>query len=130
MLCENNIRIAIDDNGSQEAFDELLKVLPKVIDIIDDKLNAQQTVIVHCLAGRQRSAAVVAAYLMAKYSYSLDYAIEYIKCKKIDAFFPTANFAWSLQEYEKMIKEMANLSAKNVAEIVVATRRTWNIPRV
>lgn len=103
MVNNDNIRIAVDDNGTHKALEILLDALPEVIDKIHQRLNQNQTVIVHCLAGRQRSAAVVAAYLMDKHSYSLDDAIEHIKKKKIDAFFPNVNFIWSLEQYEKMI---------------------------
>ena len=100
MLSTDNIRIAVDDNGSQEALDILLTAFPSAVNIIDRKLKNDQTVVVHCLAGRQRSAAVIAAYLMAKCGYTLDDAIGFIKKKKVDAFFPNINFLWSLEQYE------------------------------
>lgn len=104
MLNEDNLRLFIDDNGNQDEKSKMLSALPEIVKVIDNKLQNNTTVIVHCLAGRQRSATVVAAYLMYKYEFSVDDAIAYVKSKKKDAFFPYVNFRWSLEEYEKVIR--------------------------
>lgn len=100
MLNGNNIRIAVDDDMSDEAINGMLEALPNVIQLIDDNLKNNKKVIVHCLAGRQRSATVIAAYLMSKHGYSLQDAIEYIRTKKRDAFFPSVNFMNTLKKYD------------------------------
>lgn len=56
-----------------------------VVDIIDINLKNNKTVIVHCFAGIQRSAAVICAYLMI-HGYTLEDAILFMRQKKHDVF--------------------------------------------
>jgi protein-tyrosine phosphatase len=56
-------------------------------------------VVVHCRAGQQRSAAVMAAYLMRK-GMGLEQAIKYIKSRKPDAFYWNVNFMPALKIFE------------------------------
>ena len=105
MLNNNNMRIAVDDDCSQEALGGMLSALSEVVEVIDDRLKKGEAVIVYCLAGQQRSATVIAAYLMAKHTYTLDDAIAYIKDKKKDAFFWNVNFKWSLEQFAKSLEK-------------------------
>jgi hypothetical protein len=52
--------------------------------------------------GRQRSAATVAAFLMTS-GMRKNEAIEYIKSKKPDAFFPEVNFDNALSRFGKSL---------------------------
>ncbi|WP_396189492.1 dual specificity protein phosphatase family protein [Flavobacterium sp.] len=99
MLNDNNIRIPVNDDGSIEAMDTMVKLLPDIIELIDAKLKENQIVVVHCLAGQQRSPAVIAAYLMTKHGYSLKNAMDHIKSIKKDAFFWTCNFQYTLEQF-------------------------------
>lgn len=103
MLNDNNIRISVDDDRSEKAINGMLEMLPSIVQIIDDKLKENKIVVVHCLAGQQRSPTVIAAYLIAKKEYTLDDAIEYIRSKKKDAFFWTINFKESLERFTNCI---------------------------
>ena len=47
--------------------------------LIDNKLSNNQSVLIHCRAGMQRSAALLALYLMKKNKYSFDKAKSIIK---------------------------------------------------
>ena len=58
-------------------------------------------VLVHCHAGMQRSAAVVAMYLIANYKMKSDKAMEYIKGKRPIAFTPAPNFLRSIKGFEQ-----------------------------
>lgn len=84
MKCDNNIRLSVDDNESKESLDIMYKSFENICDIIDKKLADNIIVIVHCLAGIQRSPTVICAYLMIKkqYQYQLQDAILFIKSKK------------------------------------------------
>ena len=105
MLHDNNMRIAVDDDFSTRSLGDMYLSFPNVVERIHQNLINNNVVIVHCKAGQQRSAAVIAAYLMNKHNYILDDAINYIKSKKRDAFFYTVNFRRSLQHYEKMLRK-------------------------
>ena len=62
-----------------------------MVDLIDNHLK-NGIVVVHCLAGRQRSAAVIASYLIKFHGKSVNESIDFVKSKKRDAFFPHVNF--------------------------------------
>jgi protein-tyrosine phosphatase len=58
-------------------------------------------VLVHCHAGMQRSACIVAMYLIAINGLKVEEAIIYIKRRRPIAFTPAANFLRSLQGFER-----------------------------
>lgn len=99
MLHNNNARIAVDDDMSHEALHGMLRALPNIVDEIERQLQKQNRVVVHCLAGQQRSPTVIAAYLVAKCGYTLEDAIRYVRSKKNDAFFWSINFRDSLIQF-------------------------------
>jgi protein-tyrosine phosphatase len=77
----------------------MYNTLNNIVDIIDEQIINNKNVIVHCLAGQQRSPTVIAAYLISKKEYKLNDAIEYIREKKKDAFFWQINFIKSLEMF-------------------------------
>lgn len=91
MVSDYGTRLPVDDDLSYEALVTMDRHLPRIIREIDRIRRAGQTVLVHCFAGQQRSAAVVAAYLMTK-GFSKNDAIRYIKSIKSDAFITGVNF--------------------------------------
>jgi len=88
----NTIRIAIDD--SHDWNPEFLEYMinTEVLDTIHTHLLKKQKVLVHCMAGAQRSCGVVACYLIKYYSFTPQKAIEYIKSKRSIAFFGHITF--------------------------------------
>jgi protein-tyrosine phosphatase len=94
------LRLPINDDLSMEAFMTMEMHLPRIIQEIDRVRASGQTVLVHCFAGQQRSAAVVAAYLMSK-GLTREQAIDYIKSVKFDAFFMGVNFDPVLRHYSR-----------------------------
>ena len=98
MVSNYGMRLAINDDLSQEAFRTMHASLPMIIRRIDNIRNSGGDVLVHCHAGQQRSAAVVAAYLMSK-GMPKDKAIRYIKSRKSDAFLTGVNFDPVLRRY-------------------------------
>ena len=97
----NNIRVPVEDKLNHEDFKKLYKYLPKITDLIHRELKQMKPVLVHCYAGKQRSAAVVAAYLIKYAKMTLISAIKAIKTKRPVAFTPNVNFLKVLQLYEK-----------------------------
>ena len=53
----------------------------------------------------QRSAAVVAAYLMWKRSYTTDQALEFINRKKNETFWPVPTFEQALRAWERALQK-------------------------
>lgn len=86
------VRIPIDDIPEES---DHLTALIKDTDILNkihDTLNKGNKVLVHCNAGRQRSCATVACYLIKYYQLTPIQAVSYIKSKRKEAFFGYVNF--------------------------------------
>ncbi|UYV75133.1 PTPMT1 [Cordylochernes scorpioides] len=56
--------------------------LRRGVDFILDALQQQQSVYVHCKAGRTRSATLVGCYLMQRHSWTPDQAVELMRSKR------------------------------------------------
>lgn len=92
-LCARmDLRLAINDDGSQEAMETFVAEAPSLLASIEANAQAGKKVLVHCMAGQQRSCALVAAYMMLKKGYTYEKAISHIKGVKPDAFFYRVNF--------------------------------------
>lgn len=100
-------RLAVDDSLLNEDIEIMSTALPQYVQIIDDALLQKKPVLVHCYAGRQRSACLIAAYLIYKYNYSIEQAYKYIIFKRKEAFHygKSYNFHKSLLNYIKLIKK-------------------------
>lgn len=93
----------------------LLSHIPQLVDDIHYYLSKNKKVLVNCYAGRQRSAAVVACYLI-KYAFLdsseikkgdnkevVDMCIKFIQMKRPNAFTPKANFYDAILKYTESI---------------------------
>ncbi len=89
-------RLYVDDSPTSEK--TMTKNLPLMVKYIDDQLKKGHKIVVHCYAGQQRSAAVVATYLMMKKGFSYEDAIKFIKSKKHDAFYDGVHFEESIKK--------------------------------
>lgn len=79
--------------------------LPKIVDIMKFHVNRNENIYVHCHAGMQRSACVVAAYLMSSYKLAPKDAINHIKKHRPIAFSPFTNFEKSIFSYYNIINK-------------------------
>ena len=98
MLSTRGVRLAIDDAPDEN--DRMLGFFPRATQLIRRKLREGDEVIVHCWAGQQRSAAVVAAYLMKYAHMSKDHAMRFVKRRKSDAFSWGATFEPALEAWD------------------------------
>lgn len=97
------IRISVDDDLQAESMDIMYAHLPDAVATIRACLRSGKRVLVHCFAGQQRSAAVIAAYLMKTYDTSLQDTVTYMRTRKRDAFLYGVNFERALRRYEKEV---------------------------
>lgn len=103
MLRKEGSRVPVDDNGTHESTITMLHHFPEITTEIHKNIQAGQDVLVYCLAGQQRSTAIVCAYLMKYTNLTLEEAISVIQKKKHDAFFWKVNFREALEIYSKHI---------------------------
>ena len=95
-----NYRVNVEDDLKIESNTILYDEINHVGKIINHYLNQNYTVLVHCIAGRQRSCALVTGYLMKYKNYELNNAIYFIKRRRPFAFFGNVNFKTALINYQ------------------------------
>ena len=101
-----NFRISIDDNLEKSEIDRFYLYIDKAVNLINNEILNSKNILVHCYAGKQRSAALVSAYLMKYGNISLKEAIDSVKSKRLIAFTPGVNFENALVKYENYLKNV------------------------
>ena len=87
--CEK-VRVPIDDNRIFKNNDILKHI--KVINKINDFIEKNENVLIHCRLGSQRSANIVLLYLIKHKNLEMNFATQLIKQKRPIAFFPINSF--------------------------------------
>jgi protein-tyrosine phosphatase len=90
----------VDDNLEPEEIGNLYAWAPETLYKLHREYRVGNTILVHCHAGMQRSAAVVAMYLILTQGMTADEAMAFIKSKRPIAFFPSANFEKAIRGWE------------------------------
>ncbi|KAK0614589.1 protein-tyrosine phosphatase-like protein [Immersiella caudata] len=80
---------------------DLLMHFQKICDFIDAQMNAEQNVLVHCIAGVSRSPTAVTAYLMRKWGKGVDKTLAYVAGKRREAR-PSESFLEQLRVWEEV----------------------------
>lgn len=101
----DGIRVEVEDDGRVESLEAMDAALPSAVERIHEELARGRDVLVHCQAGRQRSATVICAYLIRYRDMSLDDAVATLKSAKRDVFFPSNNFRLSLYRFAYQVME-------------------------
>lgn len=94
-------RIPVDDNLQPEEIRNMTLWSQEAVYKVMQEHNKGQTLLIHCHAGMQRSAAIMAMYLIATRGYSAQQAITYVQGIRPIAFRPQANFRDSISEFDK-----------------------------
>lgn len=90
----------IEDEDITSEFDRLLP-------IIREELLKGRGVICHCIAGRSRSASIVAAYLICYHNMTTEDALKFIKSKR-SQINPNPGYIEQLKDYEIKIRSAQN----------------------
>lgn len=91
------IRVPVKDNGKEEEMDYFYSIMDKVVTMLYGLLHGHR-VLVYCYAGRQRSVAVVLAFLMKYCHFTLQEAIDTLRTKREDII--GINFTKTLVQYQ------------------------------
>ena len=89
---QNRYRVPVDDNLQPEEIRNMELWSYEIIYKLHKEYKKGKPVLVHCAAGMQRSAAVVAMYLIATQGMKWEQAYRHIRQRRAIAFFPGANF--------------------------------------
>jgi len=96
-------RIPVDDSGRKEDIEKFYEYTISLLPIIKKEYDNGRNILIHCLAGVQRSASFVVAFLMYYYNKPLDVMVKYVLEKKPNVFFfgERNNFIDALQKMNK-----------------------------
>jgi rhodanese-related sulfurtransferase len=94
-------RIPVDDNLQEEEIRNMALWSVEIAHKIMSEYNKGKTILVHCMAGMQRSAAAVAFFLIANNRMKMEDAMAYIRQRRPIAFTPGANFEDSIRYFMK-----------------------------
>ncbi len=99
-------RVPVDDNLQQQEIRNLELWSFEVVSHIAKEYKEGHKILVHCAAGMQRSAAVMAMFLIATQRVSKDQAMNYIRSKRPIAFMPMANFDKAIAGFERQLHQV------------------------
>lgn len=101
---ERNITISkyeIEDNGDPNNLDNFFsKIIPEIHNIINESINKQLPILVHCQAGISRSASVIITWLMFYKNMTYEEAYKYVKERR-PVIMPNITFV----DYMKTLKK-------------------------
>jgi protein-tyrosine phosphatase len=98
-------RIPVNDNLEAEEIRNMTLWSHEILYNLLKEQNAGNKILVHCAAGMQRSAAIMAMYLIAKRGMSWNQAVQYIQNIRPIAFRPGINFKDSIMSFDKSYHE-------------------------
>jgi dual specificity phosphatase 12 len=101
---ERKYRVPVHDNLKQDEIQNMAVWSTEIMYKLVAEYNRGNTILVHCYAGMQRSAAIVAMFLIITRNMTTEQAMVYIKSKRTIAFFPAANFEDSIRYCENMFR--------------------------
>jgi dual specificity MAP kinase phosphatase len=98
-------RIPVDDSGRDEDIKQFYFYVKNIIQTIINEYKKGKNILVHCLAGNQRSSAFTAVFIMYYKNLSLQESIKFVLEKKPNVFFfgSKINFINALLKFEEEI---------------------------
>ena len=100
-LIPRKYRVPVDDNLKAHEIKNMADWSPEIVYKVINEYKSGSVILIHCFAGMQRSAAVMAMTIIALSGHSSGEIIPYIRSRREVAFFPEANFYKSILEFEK-----------------------------
>jgi len=105
MFSPLGVRVKVNDDLKAASLSIMDQAIGSVVSSMREAMEMGLPVIVHCHAGRQRSAAVIAAYIMKYEGLNLASTIQYMKTKKPDVFLHNINFLPVLKQFELSLQQ-------------------------
>lgn len=105
------IKVPINDNLKKKEIDKFYKFISDTVQLMCDCIAKGDKVLVHCHAGRQRSATIVACWLMKERRIPYREAVILVQSANVHAFTPCVNFEPVLARYEEHLRRFGESSA-------------------
>lgn len=105
------IRLPVNDKPSVSYMDDNMLMYHSVYDIVKDihkYIINEIPVFVHCQAGKQRSATVIAAYYIMYGNVDVETAVSYVQSKRPKCFQPKNNFKLALDKFYNHLEYTKN----------------------
>jgi hypothetical protein len=93
------VRVPVNDDLKAVEINNLGAWAPEIVCKVLGEYKKGRSILIHCFAGMQRSAAVMAMVLLVLTQKTPDDVIEYIRSKRAIAFFPGINFEPSIRRF-------------------------------
>jgi dual specificity MAP kinase phosphatase len=100
-LVQRKYRVPVDDNLQPAEIKNMAEWSPEIVYKLVNEYNQGSVILIHCYAGMQRSAAIMAMTLIALSGHPASQVMPYIRSRREVAFFPSANFLQSILGFEK-----------------------------
>jgi predicted protein tyrosine phosphatase len=108
------MRVPVDDNLEAKEIQNMARWSPEIVYKVIHAYNQGHTILIHCYAGVQRSAAVVAMTLIALRQMTSDSAIKFIRACRPIAFFPAVNFLQAIRYFEGVFRHAAGVTQRRL----------------
>ena len=102
-LAKHCYRVPVDDNLQPQEIRNLELWSFEITAKLAREYKTGNPILVHCAAGMQRSAAVMAMFLIATQQMNSEQAIQYIRQRRPIAFMPMVNFGQSIRGFEQKL---------------------------
>ncbi len=99
----NYLQVPIDDPPTDDDIEFINNSFYNIVNYINSSINNGDNVLVHCVMGSQRSATIVAIYLMVKHGLYSHNAINFMKLKRNVCFFGGVNYKKCLSYVQNKI---------------------------
>ena len=99
-------RVPVHDNLEPQEIQFMIDSAEDIAYNILKEYKKGHTILVHCYAGMQRSAAAVAIFLMLWLQMKPYPAMEFIKSKRPIAFYPSANFGPAIYAFNTRLEKI------------------------
>lgn len=129
------VRVPVDDSLKNYDINKMTAYLPYIVEVLRFFHHTQKkNVLIHCAAGVQRSAVIVASYLVKYYKKTPMSAIRYIITKRPIAFHngQSLNFIDSLKNFHTNIKRfdvIKTIKHNNTKPRVIKAKRKSKKPK-
>ena len=95
-------RVPVHDNLEAEEINNMTRWSPEIAYKVLREYKAGKTILIHCAAGMQRSAAVMTIFLITLTGETAPVLMSHIRRKRPIAFVPQVNFRKSIEYYDSL----------------------------
>jgi protein-tyrosine phosphatase len=107
-MINRKYRVPVDDNLQPAEINNMERWAPEIVYKVVSEYKQGHTILIHCHAGMQRSAAVMAMTLIALTGKTPDEVMDHIQSIRSVAFQPSANFEKSIRGFNRKFREAMN----------------------